>query len=665
MFTPVAQIGDNFSTQYVGGTVKDDEVKEILNKWRQITHRQLVNSEMRRYAAIAEKPVLQPLMDRVARDPMKYYQELDCVVEKFGYTLKEAILFVVDTKSTQESIYLFMTDTKKSLSFGFGPKSVCVALNKLQAKFNKYAWEEKVFNKYERDIIYGDAPATKIYKMKPGSITGVTGTPILGNEIVMLQNLTAAQLDLNKKQYLTLAFKFLAAKLKSKIHHRHFAKRFRQLAMLSVRLQLKLKYIKIKASGEKKEEPKDKDDDDDSKAKLAEAYLLELQKWNSSIQEIKDNIETGKTQLTGFQNFEAAQKKQNAHIHARIDNIGKNCFTFVEKVQVLEPRVKDFKNDAIKLEKMLVELNATTKAKREELVTVIARSAIVKDQIDAAEKKMSDTNLRLTESKLIISGAKLDMIKMKAEFDHRLTQSKIMEEKYRKMKRKITNLADWIVKLMDGYDRDARLASMLLSDAEEAFAENMENMSEHYKTLHKKLLDTDMDINEGRRLIVSETLTILKTEADNFYRNRLAVWEDSIMREMEPRLANRLEYRTNLLVESLTDKVKILHSEIAQVRSERGILISELTKEKQRLIEQQAKSSNSRTFNVQKTVTLIAQNLEEAWNRHLANSVYLVHLESWKKKDYLSPIYKKPFDSRMSYEEWDWQRSRNGMLIKA
>jgi predicted phage tail protein len=53
---------------------------------------------------------------------------------------------------------------------------------------------------------------------------------------------------------------------------------------------------------------------------------------------------------------------------------------------------------------------------------------------------------------------------------------------------------------------------------------------------------------------------------------------------------------------------------------------------------------------------------DEDWDKMLSGSFFEDFKENWKSCSYLSATYKKPFDSRMTEDQWGWQKNKNQLL---
>jgi hypothetical protein len=61
--------------------------------------------------------------------------------------------------------------------------------------------------------------------------------------------------------------------------------------------------------------------------------------------------------------------------------------------------------------------------------------------------------------------------------------------------------------------------------------------------------------------------------------------------------------------------------------------------------------------------TVQPRQIEIAWDLILKDSVYEKYKNDWKVKSYLSPVFRRKFDSRMTPNEWEWQTNKNRILI--
>jgi hypothetical protein len=318
--------------------------------------------------------------------------------------------------------------------------------------------------------------------------------------------------------------------------------------------------------------------------------------------------------------------------------------------------------------------------RKEQLIKFAANQVALHQKINEVHDMHTSISAALIFQATEVNKTKKFLLDERFNLDKYEREKKKITNKYKRNRRRIKNLIKELSDTVITFNTETRNNSKFLQD----YTFNLRNsLNERVKKLQGEITsyqDSTKDFfNDYTRRIIEksnsvfgDTIGKLETACHTLFAEKSTLFDNVI--------DNKVADFTNLKIQQLLknertglDEIRALkeemYQEIHQMRGEKNKLISEIAKYKKEHrqpieLEVIGKKNQTEVKGKRTDKPPIATGISlAAWSRELENSIYLPDLLDWAVKPYLSPIKKMPYDERMSYDEWNFQKSRNRCLI--
>jgi len=336
----------------------------------------------------------------------------------------------------------------------------------------------------------------------------------------------------------------------------------------------------------------------------------------------------------------------------------------VNKMRIVDNNdlsVNKVNNRLSDLESLAPKIMMDVEEQRSQLISFAANQVVLHEKIHTIGEMHTQVSENLASQAEQMQQAQNLILIGQANMDKYEADNAKIANKYKSDRKKIKNLIKELSDTVITFNTETKRNSTFLSEncfqlrdsMDERVKQLMEDIKKHEEKAAEFSVNYQSKLSEEARRVEDDTIKKIEANCHRFFAESNTIFEN---------------VRKSLLrVEEMSET---LRTDIAQLRGEKNALISEMAKlrnSNKTTTTLQVVQSGKRQQEVQSEIPRqldrpLSKNKISEWNRLLKDSVYYNNITEWMFKPYLDPTNEMPYDHRMSYDEWDWQRNRNAQL---